>query len=164
MDKGQAFQMWSLSAAYANPQKAMHMRSLMILLLAVTVLAGLSLADPVRAETFSSSVWQLQELPDEPTFSGFTPSSRYRIEFLSDGTLEIDADCNQASGEWDAAGDTSGTIDITITLTAVAGCPSPTFQGQFLDLLEAVEDFEHDGDMLTLSGDDGDLTFTSAPD
>jgi heat shock protein HslJ len=140
------------------------MRSLTILLV-VAALAGLAFTAPVRAqplEWLTAHVWQLETLPDE---DDFTPSSRYTIEFLSDGEVEIEADCNRASGFWEAEADStdSGTISVMITFTAVGGCSSPSFEGTFLDLLEEAERFAfEDEETLTLSGDNGEMTFAPA--
>jgi heat shock protein HslJ len=124
------------------------MRALIVLLFAGVLVVGLTPSDPARAQTFSSTVWQLQSLEDEPTY---TPSSRYSVEFLADGTVRIEADCNSASGTWTFPTPTPGSVDITITLTAVAGCPSPSWESTFLDRLEEANRFEIDSKVNTLT-------------
>lgn len=137
------------------------MRAIIILLFAGFLAVGLSQSSPARAQTFTSTIWRLEQMPGT---TGFSPSSRYTIEFLSDGDVDVVADCNRAAGPWFANGAMSGDIDITITSTAVAGCPSPSFQGQFLDRLDAADHFEFssDGNTLTLTGKMGNLIFRPA--
>jgi len=136
------------------------MRTIIILLFAGFLAAGLLQASPAGAQTFTSALWRLEQMPGT---TGFSPSSRYTIEFLSDGDVDVVADCNRASGPWEADSGTSGDIDITITSTAVAGCPS-SYPGQFLDRLDGADHFtfSSDGNTLTLTGKMGDLIFRPA--
>jgi len=93
-----------------------HMRSGMISLVAlVLVVAGLTVAVPARAQTFSSAVWQLDNLPGVEG-GNVTPSSRFTIQFRSDGTVAVQADCIRASGLW------SGDLSITITQATIESC------------------------------------------
>ena len=135
------------------------MRPLAILLLVVALTLSLLPGGPARAQTLTSVVWQLEQLLDE---TDIPDSTWYTVEFESDGTVEIEADCNRASGRWASRG--SGLLDITITLQSVAGCPSPSLEGEFLDQLDAITQFElsDDGDTLTLGGPDGNLQFEPA--
>jgi len=123
------------------------MRALTILLLSGVLAVGLSLSSPARAQTFSSTVWEFDRLTTDDEFS---PPGRYTIEFLSDGSVEIEADCNHASGRWSAEQGTSGGIDITITLQSVSGC-SDSFESTYLDWLDAVDTFSMSTQTLTLS-------------
>jgi hypothetical protein len=90
------------------------MRSWLIFLVApVLVVAGLTVAGPAGAQTFSSAVWQLDNLPG---VDDVTPSSRYTVQFRSDGTIVVQADCLRASGLW------SGDLNITITQATLGSC------------------------------------------
>ena len=129
------------------------MRSLMILLLASVVGVSLLTTSPANAQTFSSAVWQLVELPGGKVIA---PTSRYAIQFLSDGKLAIQADCERATGFWE--GD-SADLTITITLTV----PCATAQA-FLGYLAQTESFTLLGDSLTLhSPNGGTMKFEAAP-
>lgn len=134
------------------------MRALIILLLAGILAVGLSLSSPARAQTFTSTVWQFDGLSTNPTFS---PSGQYTIEFLPDGTVDIVADCNRASGRWSANASTE-VIDITITLQSVSGCPGSDFEADYLNRLDAVNKFSLDDGTLSLTSSQGTMTFRSA--
>lgn len=136
------------------------MRALIMLLFAVVLGVGLLQPGPARAQSFSSTIWQLTKIDDK---ADFVPSSRYAIRFLTDGTVSVDADCNRASGTWRADGGSSGTIQITITLTAVAGCPSPSLESEFLDKLEAATNFTLSSNELKLSTATGTELLTFRP-
>lgn len=132
------------------------MRLLAILVLGAALALSLLPGGPARAQTLTSGVWQLEQLLDE---TDIPSSTWYTIEFDSDGTVEIEADCNRASGRWASKG--SGLIDITVTLQSRASCPSPSLEAEFLDQLDDVTEYEFsdDDDTLTLTGPDGDLLF-----
>jgi heat shock protein HslJ len=137
------------------------MRSLTILLAAAMCAVGLLIAGPAGAQPFFIT-WQLEELSNiqDEDDDDFTPSSPYTIELDSDGEVDIEADCNLANGNWegDVSSGSSGEINITIGLTAVSGCSSPTFEEPFLDLLEDAESFfwDEDDETLTLRGANSD--------
>ena len=130
------------------------MRALIPLLVVVLVGASLLVAAPVRAQTFSSAVWQLVQLPGKSPLA--TPSSIFTVQFLSDGRVAILARCDRASGAWKSA----GTL-LTITITLNVGCTD----GQtFLAYLAETESFALDDDTLTLHGAAaGDMVFRLAP-
>jgi hypothetical protein len=142
-----------LSTKDVGPGEALSMRSLSILIAAATFAIGLLIAGPAGAQPFFT-IWQLDELSNikDEESDGFTPSSRYTIELVSDGDVEIQADCNIADGIWegDAFSESSGDIDITTTLTARSGCSSPSFEGAFLNLLDDADSFDWDEDAETL--------------
>ncbi len=134
------------------------MRALIILLFAGFLAIGLSQSSPARAQTFTSTVWQFDGLSTDASFS---PPGLYTIAFLPDGTVDIVADCNRASGRWSADA-SPGQIDITITLQSVKGCPGSAFEADYLDRLDAVDKYSLTDEILSLTSSQGTMTFRSA--
>lgn len=128
------------------------MRSLMFLLLAMLLGASVLTTSTASAQTFSSAVWRLVQLPGGKEI---VPTSRYEIQFLSDGKVAIQADCGRATGYWD---DSAG-LQITITLTV--DCSS----GQaFLGYLAKTVRYTLSGDELILyAADSSEMRFEAAP-
>jgi hypothetical protein len=123
----------------------------------VLVVAGLTVAVPARAQTFSSAVWQLDNLPGVEGGS-VTPSSRFTIQFRSDGTVAVQADCIRASGLW------SGDLNITITQATIESC---SVGEEFLVALdEEVTGYTLSGSTLRLhrgSDTSRDIVLVAAP-
>jgi heat shock protein HslJ len=140
----------------------------LIVSLIVSEVATLGSARAQGTPPFPTSViWQLQRLPemdefglaDAHTFS--KPSNRYAIEFLSDGTASIVADCNRLIGRWSRTGATG--IDIVISLSALSGCPYGSYEEHFLIALDEATEFELADSKLTLKlPDDREVTFVEA--
>ena len=141
------------------------MRTLLTFLCAMAIAFSLGVASipasPVRAQSLLSAVWELRQLPDESAMSD--ASSRYTIQFFSNGTVSVQADCNSATGRWGGELD-GGPLDITITLPTLAGCP--TTRGlRFLDFLDQVDSATLSWPRLTLSIplEDMDMILEAAP-
>jgi C-terminal processing protease CtpA/Prc len=79
-----------------------------------------------------------------------TPGS-YTIAFAEDGTVAIQADCNQASGEYITGED--GALTITLGPVTLAACPEGSRSDAFLGYLGAVQSAEVDGAQLVLALD-----------
>jgi C-terminal processing protease CtpA/Prc len=77
-----------------------------------------------------------------------TPGS-YTIAFAEDGTVAIQADCNQASGEYITGED--GALIITLGPVTLAACPEGSRSDAFLGYLGAVQHAEVDGAQLVLT-------------
>jgi heat shock protein HslJ len=140
------------------------MRSWLMLLLAVVpIVLGLVSAETTRAQSFSSAVWQLDDISG-PLTAQVEPSSRYTVQFRSDGTVSIQADCNRASGLW-TGGTTS--LDVTITLSTPTTCPSGSFGRTFLQALDGATGYSLSGTRLTLpyeaNGTTGSMVLVAAP-
>jgi heat shock protein HslJ len=133
--------------------------------LVVSEVATLGSAQAQGTPSFPTGViWQLERLPEmeeyglssEHTFT--TPSNQYAIEFLSDGTASIAADCNRLIGRWSRTGSTG--IDIAISLSALSGCPSGSYEEYFLIALDEATGFELADSRLTLKlSDDREVSF-----
>lgn len=79
-----------------------------------------------------------------------TPGS-YTIAFAEDGTVAIQADCNQAAGEYRAGED--GALTITLGPVTLAACAEGSRSDAFLSYLGAVQNAEVDGAQLVLALD-----------
>jgi len=134
------------------------MRSWLIFLVAVVfVVAGMTMAVPARAQTFSSAVWQLDNLPGV-VGGDVAPSSRFTIQFRSDGTVAVQADCIHASGLW------SGDLSITITQATIENCS--VGEGFLAALDEDVTGYTLTGNTLRLQRErstSGDIVLVAAP-
>ena len=137
------------------------MRSLTIplcaLLLALSSLlpagpAGAQEAPPADAAlAIPPLVWQLTVFPG----AGAIEPGRYTVQFVPDGTVAIRADCNWVLGTWSGG---NGVLDITVTQTTVAGCPSDSLEEPFVQALDAATAYALDATMgLTLTGPTGEM-------
>gem|GEM_PF-554133 len=79
-----------------------------------------------------------------------TPDS-YTIAFAEDGTVAIQADCNQAAGVY--AISEAGALTITLGPVTLAACPDGSRSDAFLGYLGAVRNAEVDGAQLVLGLD-----------
>jgi heat shock protein HslJ len=80
---------------------------------------------------------------------------RYSVQFLPEGRLVAEAGCNQVIGIY-TTGNDSLALDITLSDSTLAHCPSDVHSEQFLELLDTVADFEIDPDgFLIVRGDQG---------
>jgi heat shock protein HslJ len=105
-------------------------------------------------------VWQWQETrsntgevtlrPDDPT--------HYTVEFLPDGTLAIQADCNRAMGTYTVTG---SQLDVQIGGVTRMACPPGSLMDPFLaDLARVVSYFIQQTLTLALAGG-GVMPFTA---
>ena len=70
----------------------------------------------------TGSVWQLQQIQfGDGTVVTPSDPANYTVEFLDDGQLGIQADCNRVLGEY--VGE-SGILDITLGPSTLAACRS----------------------------------------
>jgi len=83
---------------------------------------------------------------------------RYTLEFLADGMVAVQADCNQASGSYAVEG---SNLTIEIGPSTLALCPPDSLSDQYLKYLGEVVSFVLDGGKLALSVryDSGIMTF-----
>lgn len=109
---------------------------------------------PQAASGIPPFVWSLTSFPG---VGAITEPGRYTVQFMTDGTVAVGADCNRAGGVW-SGGD--GAIDITVTLSTLALCPEGSLGDPFVQALDAVTGYTLSGNSLTLHGPAGDMTFT----
>jgi heat shock protein HslJ len=110
---------------------------------------------PQFASGIPPVVWSLTSFP---AVGPIAEPGRYTVQFLTDGTVGVGADCNRAAGVW-SGGD--GAIDITVTLSTLALCPEGSLGDPFVQALDAVTTYSLEDGSLTLHSPAGDLTFTA---
>jgi heat shock protein HslJ len=143
------------------------MRSRLLLMVAV-LLAVASLAPAYSASAQEAPPaapapaippipWQLTTFPG--VSSGIEPGL-YTVHFLPDETVNIRADCNWVAGFWSGA---NGALDVTVTMTTVAECPSGSLEEPFVQALDEATSYTFADDMtLIISGPAGEMRFTPA--
>ena len=106
------------------------------------------------------TVWQLQDFTlGDGTVVAVDDSTKYTIEFRTDGTVTVRADCNTCNGGFTAD-------DERITLGALActlaACPPGSFDAQYQAALGTASDYELTPQLLW-DYDGGTMRFIPAP-
>jgi heat shock protein HslJ len=117
-------------------------------------------AVPVSAADITDVVWWWSELIEtDPAVGSVVPNpEHYTLLFHSDGTLEIQADCNLASGAYRLDG---GSLSIELGPSTMAFCGEQALDQQYLALLSDVGSaaLEAGRLVLDLNGDAGQMVF-----
>lgn len=89
---------------------------------------------------------------------------RYRVTFGDDGSLVIQADCNNVLGQYVPTD--GGALTVTLGPATLAACPDGSRGDQFVALLGSAARYFFDGDQLfiDLAADGGTMAFTAAGD
>jgi heat shock protein HslJ len=106
----------------------------------------------------SGSSWQwLQMVTPVETVSVDNPTN-YLVEFMPDGLISIQADCNTGSGSYEFDG---SALSINITSTTLALCPEGSLSDLFIRSLNAAAiPFEQNGNLfIDLFADGGTMEF-----
>ena len=133
--------------------------------LLAALLAALPLAQatptPPAAAAIPPVVWELTAFAQAEADPVEVPEpERYTVQFLPDGLLAIQADCNSGGATYTAE---DGTLQISPIRTTLIGCPPDSQADPFLILLAAATTFAFDDDgMLLLTGPEGTLTLRPA--
>jgi heat shock protein HslJ len=86
------------------------------------------------------TIWQLQEfILDNGTTTPVDDPAKYTVEFKTDGTAAIRADCNNCSGSFTADDKDLRFGPMACTLAA---CPPGSFDSQFQAALSSVSSYE----------------------
>lgn len=109
--------------------------------------------------TLQSTRWQWVSHLDQAVGETTIPDPQnYLVDFQPDGTIQVKADCNNASGTY-----TANATNLTITLGPVtlAACPEGSRSEQFLTLLGGAATYEATDTQLRIDlfADAGNLTF-----
>jgi heat shock protein HslJ len=128
---------------------------------AVAVACALGLVscaeDVTGPSDLQGGVWKLASMETE-TGGTFEPedASRFTVEFSADGTLGVQADCNQCGGSYTVSGESLTVGPLVCTLIAC-----PTARGQeFAALLDGTTEVDADGEELEIESPEGTLEFT----
>jgi heat shock protein HslJ len=131
-----------------------HHRAHSVVAASIALLISLAIAGCQSGDSLAGPTWQW-------TAQSGNPES-YTIEFRTDGTVEVSADCNTVSGTY-----TVGVpLDLTIDVPSadLAACGDPSLDGTYFEDLGRVSSYSTDGGGLRLYFDDeaGAMQFRSA--
>lgn len=118
-------------------------------------------AEAEAAPSLEGTLWQWQSLTTPVDVTEVGEPERYAIEFLPDGQLAIQADCNRATGTYTVDGES---ITISLGASTLAACPPDSLADQFLASLAAgsIYFFEGDNLFIDLVADGGTMMFAPA--
>jgi heat shock protein HslJ len=114
------------------------------------------LPDTPDAVVIPPVVWVLTSFPG---VGAIADPERYTVQFVPDGTINARADCNWKTGVWSGG---NGALDVTITMSTVAGCPEDSLEDPFVQALDAATSYLVDGFTLILTGPTGEMSFSPA--
>jgi heat shock protein HslJ len=119
---------------------------------------------PMDEPMLTDTVWQLQQIqfndgtlltPDNP--------ANYAVEFMADGQLGVQADCNRVLGEFTEDG---SSLAITLGPSTLAACGPESIDTEFTQSLSnaALYFFQADDLFIDLAFDSGTMQFSPAPE
>ena len=135
---------------------------LVILGLLPALLTTCGISYPASGGSLTGAVWQLQnvQFDGSNTSTTINQPANYTIEFKTDGTAHIKADCNIANFGYSTSG---YQLTITSGITTLAYCGSASLSNPYLNALEHAVSYSLQGDTLTInSGLDGYMNFKKA--
>jgi heat shock protein HslJ len=89
-------------------------------------------------------MWQ-EFLENNGTVTTPDMPGNYTLEFLPDGQVSLQADCNRAGGTFTVEG---SQLDIEIMETTLAACPEGSLEERYLQLLNDAVAYIRQGDLL----------------
>ncbi len=106
----------------------------------------------------TGAIWQWVHFTDPMGEFDVPDPENYTLEFFEDGTLQIQADCNRATGSYS---DEDTSINIEIGPMTLAACPPGSRSEEFLQNLGfAAIYFFQEGDLfMDLMADGGTMKF-----
>jgi len=110
------------------------------------------------------TVWQLQDIQfSDGTLGAANPPESYTVEFLADGALVVQADCNRGRGQFTT--DQAEGLTIGNLATTRAACPSGSLSNEFLRALQGAATYSFQDDQLFIkpSTDTGTLRLAAKP-
>jgi heat shock protein HslJ len=99
-----------------------------------------------KASDLVGYVWMwLEFLENNDTITQPDIPGNYTLEFLPDGVVNLQADCNNASGSYNVKG---SQLDIEIIITTMAACPPESLSDEYIQLLNDAVAFIRQGEVL----------------
>ncbi len=123
------------------------------------------ISQPVESlpdEALTVQPWQWVQFLDQATGTiDITNPQNYIVDFQSDGTVQVKADCNNASGSYTADGTN---MSIILGPTTMVACSPESLGDKFLSYLSgaALYNIENGRLQIELMADGGTMTFISA--
>ena len=132
------------------------MNTTSIRLLAIVALLGAFVIAGCRAgDSLAGPTWQWTGQP------AAQDSASYTIEFRTDGTVEVGADCNSVTGTYTVGVPLDLTIDVATP--DLAACGDQSLDGAYLEDLSRVTSYSTGGGVLSLyfADEAGSMQFTT---
>ena len=106
--------------------------------------------------------WQQTQMNNDDQFVPDNPAN-YTVQFMPDGTLSAQADCNQVGGSYTLDG---SQITITLGPSTLAACPEGSLGDQFVQNLGQANSYLFDGSdlIINLMFDSGTMRFSPQSD
>jgi heat shock protein HslJ len=99
-----------------------------------------------KASDLVGYVWMwLEFLENNDTVTHPNMPGNYTLEFMPDGKVAVQADCNRANGTYTV---NSSQLDIEIMATTLAACPEGSLADEYLQLLNDAVAYIREGDLL----------------
>ncbi|MBE9475206.1 MAG: META domain-containing protein, partial [Chloroflexi bacterium] len=99
-----------------------------------------------KASDLVGYVWMwLEFLENNDTITHPDIPANYTLEFHPDGVVNLQADCNNASGSYTAKG---SQLDIEIVVTTLAACPPESLSEEYIQLLNDAVAYIRQGEVL----------------
>lgn len=107
-----------------------------------------------------NTTWQWANFRDAK--QDYSIDGAYTVQFLPDGMVAVQADCNQANGSYTVDGTT---LNISILITTAAACGEGSLGSVFIDYLNQAAIYTVDGTTMRvdLFADGGIMTFSQVP-
>lgn len=101
-----------------------------------------------KASDLVGYVWAWVEfVENNDTVTHPNMPANYTLEFMPDGQVAVQADCNRANGTYTVTG---SQIDIELGPTTLAACPEDSLSDEYLRLLDDAVIYFREGDFLYL--------------
>lgn len=103
--------------------------------------------------------WQQTQMNNGDLFTPDDPGN-YTVQFMTDGTMSAQADCNQVGGSYTVNDDSQMTI--TLGPSTLVACPEGSLGDQFTQNLSQANIYSFDGEnlLIDLTFDSGTMTFS----
>jgi heat shock protein HslJ len=99
-----------------------------------------------KASDFVGYLWMwIEFLENNDTITRPDIPGNYTLEFLPDGAVNLQADCNNASGSYTVKG---SQLDIEILTTTLAVCPPESLSEEYIRLLNDAVAYIRQGELL----------------
>ncbi|MGW8225878.1 MAG: META domain-containing protein [Anaerolineales bacterium] len=99
-----------------------------------------------KASDLVGTVWMWTEFQENnDTVTHPNMPGNYTLEFMPDGQVAVQADCNRASGTYTVDGNQ---LDIEIMVSTMAACPEGSLADEYIQLLNDAVAYIREGDLL----------------
>lgn len=118
---------------------------------------------PAETVSLTGRVWELQDIQfNDGKLLVAEPPENYTVEFMDDGSMAVQADCNRGRGSFTTSPE--GRLGIAPIATTLAACPEGSIGGEFTQALSNANSYFFQDDQLFVEMlfDSGTLRFKEA--